>query len=186
MAKPTPQRAGYSSNREQNIALMKEVGARKGVLVTETAQRKGAGVKAHVLTDKNHNTYPSVFLAKGNTHFNHPAQSAVASRRRGHFSTGKADHVVQHEIGHIKTGVRPGSFRSVDQGLKRRGASQPPTAVVARRVSAYATKDRNEFTAEVYAGRRGGQRYDYQVMRAFNEAAGRKPRSVRAQLKRKP
>ena len=185
MAKPQAERAEFGREREQNLAAAGAVARRHGATVQPVAFNRAqlrSGTKAYVVTDKQGTTYSSIYVNKDSKTWDNPRRAAINSRRNGQFSTSSPAGVILHEVGHIKNGVGGASFRQVDRSLQRRGLKQPGSADLARRVSKYATTNRDEFVAETFAGLKTGRKYDYQVMRAYRAATGRRARSVRSQL----
>jgi len=100
-----------------------------------------------------------------------PRGTQRMNRYVGSTSSTNPLHPVLHEVGH----ARDRSSRSTWDN---------PAPSVARRVSSYAATNKAEFVAEVYAGRRSGQKYDFQVMSEYQRASGRRARGLRSQLKR--
>lgn len=187
MAKPQSGGGEFGLDRAKNLAAADAVARRYGATVEPVAFNRAqlrSGTKAYVITDKQGTTYPNVYVNKDSRAWDNPRRAAISSRRSGKFSTSNPAGVVLHEVGHIKNGVGGASFRQVDRTLQRRSAKQPGSADVARRVSKYATTNRDEFVAETFAGLKTGRKYDYQVMRAYRAATGRRARSVRSQLKK--
>lgn len=110
------------------------------------------------------------------------------------YSTGAPDQTVTHEIGHAlqdhdklptMNGVRMKDWESiVDRNLREaieRGEYVPTTmqrevdklAIIASRVSVYATKNANEFVAETFNGMVHGKKYDDEVMGLYRSLGGR-------------
>jgi hypothetical protein len=100
-----------------------------------------------------------------------PRGTQRMNRYVGSTSSTNPLHPVLHEVGH----ARDRSPRSTWDN---------PAPTVARRVSSYAATNKAEFVAEVYAGRRSGQKYDHQVMSEYQRASGRRARGLRSQLRR--
>ena len=90
-----------------------------------------------------------------------PAMVSRMSRFTGHHSSANPLHTVLHEIGHQR-----------DKASRSERVWRSAAPSLARRVSKYATTNRAEFVAEVYAGIQSGMKFDYQVMRAYRQAQG--------------
>jgi hypothetical protein len=90
-----------------------------------------------------------------------PTMASRMSRFTGHHSSANPLHTVLHEIGHQR-----------DKASRSERVWRSAAPSLARRVSKYATTNRAEFVAEVYAGIQSGMKFDYQVMRAYRQAQG--------------
>lgn len=130
-----------------------------------------------------------VSINRSHTSWINPAKAAINSRRTGFTSSSSPMHTAYHELGHARDknlSNRVGPLGNMWILATRKGSSQARRAErgdamqrIARRVSRYATTNPSEFIAETYAGRRTGRRYDHEVMRAYREAMGLRPTSVR-------
>ena len=137
-------------------------------------------------------------LNAASPYWENPRLRAREYRRTGHLSTTSPMGVIHHEIAHTKDKAglerfKAGGDKAVGDwkaivpgrlGAARRMRESWRSRDTARRVSGYASTSPAEMVAEVYAGRRSGQRYDHQVMRVYSRAAGRKTPGLRSQLHR--
>jgi hypothetical protein len=182
---PAPQ--VYGTDKRKNLAvtrkLVEGVGAEykgfsskySGTIARVRVARDPATGKAAVRNRIEVNT--------GHGTWNNPRKHAIESRRSGNLSTSDPRGPVFHERGHIKDRNIASSSRMAHD---RFSLNQPLNSVkgvtarsLSKRVSKYAGTNDSEFVAEVYAGRRTGRKYDYQVMRAYRELSGRGNKAVR-------
>jgi len=203
MAKPGPQENPFGTKdqpKAKNIEIAQQwlaQNGQQGVQTFSQGKSKRGGqpyarvVESTPLYDKNGNvsfnekSVRAIELNRAHTGWKNPAATQRDRRASGWSSTSSPVHTLNHEIGHMKDplmnkrrgGLNPWDIRNPDgSGVRRQS--------IARRVSGYAAKDPDEFVAETYAGRRGGRRYDHQVMSQYYRERGIKPRSVRSQLKK--
>lgn len=137
-------------------------------------------------------------LNAAHPYWENPRLRAREYRRTGHLSTASPMGVIHHEIAHTKDKAGMERFKAAgdkgmndwkaivagQQGPARRMRESWRSRDTARRVSGYSATSPVEMVAEVYAGRRSGQRYDHQVMRVYSRASGRKTPRLRSQLSR--
>lgn len=180
MAKPTAGYDPYGKKKGENteIAQAGVQAAGHGVRVTNRRRdAQGAPASANA-------AFNVVSINKASPYWANPKSFAREERRIGNWSTADSRGVVLHEIGHLKD-KSSGWINTSSGGIARRTFASQRNQRVASRVSRYATQSPREFTAETYAGLRTGHKYDHQVMSAYRQERGIKPRSVRSQLKRK-
>jgi hypothetical protein len=192
-ASPFRTGAGVDPNSPNRDARLANVKAAK-------SWYESKGVKASVYSGdqktqaKAFNGRNEVQINRSSAGWQDPARLAIQERRSGFWSSSSPNAVLYHERGHMRDtnsarrNTRFGESWSkanrettMDRQLERGYEVQR----MARRVSRYATHSPSEFVAETYAGIRTGRRYDHRVMNAYNETLGRRPRSVRSQIKRK-
>jgi hypothetical protein len=123
-------------------------------------------------TGKSHSV---ITINTANQYWANPVKEAREMRRSGFHSTLRPGAVIFHELGHAKT-------------MK---TNSPKNGFYAqsKKVGRYAGFTRDEFMAETYAGRRAGQRYSPDVMRAYREVQGLSPKPAarrRSRVRRKP
>lgn len=99
-----------------------------------------------------------------------PVAYMKESEGHGYFSTGEADHIIVHEVGHaLHFQTAPKEYEKV-RLLKFKDPSD--NLALAGRVSDYATSKPVEFVAEVYAGLSAGKTYDDEVLGLYNHLSG--------------
>jgi len=178
-------------NRTARLANVKAAKAWYEARGVKTSVYSGnAKTQAQALNGKS-----EVKLNRAGASWQDPRATAIQERRSGFWATSSPMGVLYHERGHMRdtnaarrntrfgeSWSKANNETTMDRQLERGYEIQR----LARRVSRYATYSPSEFVAETYAGRMTGRRYDHRVMNAYAETMGRKPRSVRSQLKRKP
>ncbi|MBU6429011.1 MAG: hypothetical protein KGR26_08375 [Cyanobacteria bacterium REEB65] len=102
---------------------------------------------------------------EGNARYNHD---------EGWISSNDADQVTHHEIGHGNHFRKIG--RTAEKKAEMQQAVDPEMAEMIKvNVSKYATKNRGEFVAEVYAGLKAGKVYPPRVMDYYTLMGGPTP-----------
>jgi hypothetical protein len=172
MAKTGKAPSVFGKTKSENIDIAKSMIEKAGVRVHVDTRRntRYKQLNAPMGANKGMNT---VSLHKSAEWWSNPKKTSIAARRSGQISTSDPRGPIFHELGHMRDKT-PSHVRS-DKGawgLEQRPFMSKKNKILARRVSQYATTAATEFTAEVYAGRRTGRRYDNQVMRAYRQELG--------------
>ena len=122
---------------------------------------------------------PKVFLNKGHRFWYDPRQVSLESRRSGYMSSSNPLGILYHEIAHTKD--KYNRLRLMRDNKQRASKWQIEENIkIARRVSEYATRNPIEFVAEVYAALKTGRRFDYQVMKLYNQESGKNYQRVKS------
>jgi hypothetical protein len=177
---------GYGTDPKANVAE-----ARRRIEASGAQSALKSNKRSRSVASVNEKTPNKVDVNASHTAWRNPRADMIQSRRKNEFSTSSPNHYVAHELGHVRN---PSSrmAKSWDTQLRAKGQIYADVDTVlsakrtARRVSRYAMTEPAEFAAETAAGLSLGKKYDSGVMRQYRQVTGRKPRSVRSQLKRKP
>ena len=175
--------------RLTNVGIAKKAFEAMGIGVDLKSSAKSSVVASYnARTDR-------VEINRSHPSWKNPAKSMREDRRKGIFSSNSPMHVINHEIGHRRDQRRLQNFETQARiALSRSGVTDYNAVAakgyelrqVARRVSRYAATNPAELVAEVYAGFRGGRRYDLQVMQSYREAQGLSPRPAARRRSRLP
>ena len=176
--KSTP---GYGTDAKANVANARKTAEAAGAKTAVKSNKRSsvvAGVSSKTPNQVDFNaSHPS---------WSNPRQSAIKDRRRNLFSTAKAGHTVQHELGHIRHSPMK-MANSFETQLRKKGQLYADadkivgTQRLARRVSQYARTSPAEFTAETKAALSLGKKYDNKVMGLYREITGERLPSVKSQ-----
>jgi hypothetical protein len=176
--KSTP---GYGTDAKANVANARKTAEAAGAKTAVKSNKRSsvvAGVSSKTPNQVDFNaSHPS---------WANPRQSAIKDRRRNLFSTAKAGHTVQHELGHIRHSPMK-MANSFETQLRKKGQLYADadkivgTQRLARRVSQYARTSPAEFTAETKAALSLGKKYDNKVMGLYREITGERLPSVKSQ-----
>jgi len=176
--KSTP---GYGTDAKTNVANARKTAEAAGAKTAVKSNKRSsvvAGVSSKTPNQVDFNaSHPS---------WANPRQSAIKDRRRNLFSTAKAGHTVQHELGHIRHSPMK-MANSFETQLRKKGQLYADadkivgTQRLARRVSQYARTSPAEFTAETKAALSLGKKYDNKVMGLYREITGERLPSVKSQ-----
>ena len=176
--KSTP---GYGTDAKANVANARKTAEAAGAKTAVKSNKRSsvvAGVSSKTPNQVDFNaSHPS---------WANPRQSAIRDRRRNLFSTAKAGHTVQHELGHIRHSPMK-MANSFETQLRKKGQLYADadkivgTQRLARRVSQYARTSPAEFTAETKAALSLGKKYDNKVMGLYREITGERLPSVKSQ-----
>jgi hypothetical protein len=176
--KSTP---GYGTDSKANVA-----NARKTAEATGAKTAVKSNKRSSVVAGVSSKTPNQVDFNASHPSWANPRQSAIKDRKRNLFSTAKAGHTVQHELGHIKHNPMK-MANSFETQLRKKGQLYADadkvvaTQRLARRVSQYARKSPAEFAAEASAALSLGKKYDSKVMGLFRSVTGTKLPSVKSQ-----
>jgi hypothetical protein len=176
--KSTP---GYGTDAKANVANARKTAEAAGAKTAVKSNKRSsvvAGVSSKTPNQVDFNaSHPS---------WANPRQSAIKDRRRNLFSTAKAGHTVQHELGHIRHSPMK-MANNFETQLRKKGQLYADadkivgTQRLARRVSQYARTSPAEFTAETKAALSLGKKYDNKVMGLYREITGERLPSVKSQ-----
>jgi hypothetical protein len=176
--KSTP---GYGTDSKSNIANARKTAEKAGAKTALKSNKRSSSVASVNAKTPNQIDFNASHSAWAN-----PRQSAIKDRRRNLFSTAKAGHVVQHELGHIRHNPMK-MANSFEMQLRKKGQiyadadKMVATQRLARRVSQYARTSPAEFAAETRAALSLGKKYDNQVMGLYRQVTGEKLPSARSQ-----
>jgi len=181
-SRATKQTPGYGTDAKANIANARRQVEAKGIKTALKSNKRSSTVAS-----VNQRTPNQIDFNASHPSWRNPRASSIKDRRSNLFATGKAGHVVAHELGHIRHS--PGKLaNSWDTQLRGKGqiyadADKVVSAQrVATRVSKYARTSPAEFAAEARAGLSLGKKYDRQVMQLYRKVTGAKPSSIKSQL----
>lgn len=176
--KSTP---GYGTDAKANVANARKTAEAAGAKTAVKSNKRSSSVAS-----VNGRTPNQVDFNASHPSWANPRQSAINDRRRNLFSTAKAGHTVQHELGHIRHSPMK-MANSFETQLRKKGQLYADadkivgTQRLARRVSQYARTSPAEFTAETKAALSLGKKYDNKVMGLYREITGERLPSVRSQ-----
>ena len=176
--KSTP---GYGTDAKANVANARKTAEAAGAKTAVKSNKRSSSVAS-----VNGRTPNQVDFNASHPSWANPRQSAINDRRRNLFSTAKAGHTVQHELGHIRHSPMK-MANSFETQLRKKGQLYADadkivgTQRLARRVSQYARTSPAEFTAETKAALSLGKKYDNKVMGLYREITGERLPSVKSQ-----
>jgi ADP-Ribosyltransferase in polyvalent proteins len=108
-------------------------------------------------------------IARG--YWNNLAERQQAHFDSGWFSSPHPNHVIWHELGHVKH-HNNGNYSASESYLTNTNGTDAVFARVAKKVSRYAETNAKEFVAEVFAARRAGKIFDADVLRLYKHFGG--------------
>jgi hypothetical protein len=179
--KSTP---GYGTDAKANIANARKSAETAGAKTALKSNKRSSSVAS--VSSKTPN---QIDFNASHSSWANPRQSAIKDRRRNLFSTAKAGHVVQHELGHIRHSPMK-MAASFEMQLRKKGQIYADadkvvsTQRLARRVSQYARTSPAEFAAETRAALSLGKKYDSKVMGLYRQVTGERLPSVKSQLRK--
>jgi hypothetical protein len=179
--KSTP---GYGTDAKANIANARKSAEAAGAKTALKSNKRSSSVAS--VSSKTPN---QIDFNASHSSWANPRQSAIKDRRRNLFSTAKAGHVVQHELGHIRHNPMK-MAASFEMQLRKKGQIYADadkvvsTQRLARRVSQYARTSPAEFAAETRAALSLGKKYDSKVMGLYRQVTGERLPSVKSQLRK--
>jgi len=179
--KSTP---GYGTDAKANIANARKSAETAGAKTALKSNKRSSSVAS--VSSKTPN---QIDFNASHSSWANPRQSAIKDRRRNLFSTAKAGHVVQHELGHIRHNPMK-MAASFEMQLRKKGQIYADadkvvsTQRLARRVSQYARTSPAEFAAETRAALSLGKKYDSKVMGLYRQVTGERLPSVKSQQRR--
>ena len=179
--KSTP---GYGTDAKANIANARKSAETAGAKTALKSNKRSSSVAS-----VSSNTPNQIDFNASHSSWANPRQSAIKDRRRNLFSTAKAGHVVQHELGHIRHSPMK-MAASFEMQLRKKGQIYADadkvvsTQRLARRVSQYARTSPAEFAAETRAALSLGKKYDSKVMGLYRQVTGERLPSVKSQLRK--
>jgi len=179
--KSTP---GYGTDAKANIANARKTAEMAGARTALRSNKRSSSVAS--VSSKTPN---QIDFNASHSSWANPRQSAIKDRRRNLFSTAKAGHVVQHELGHIRHNPMK-MAASFEMQLRKKGQIYADadkvvaTQRLARRVSQYARTSPAEFAAETRAALSLGKKYDSKVMGLYRQVTGERLPSVKSQQRR--
>ena len=179
--KSTP---GYGTDAKANIANARKSAETAGAKTALKSNKRSSSVAS--VSSKTPN---QIDFNASHSSWANPRQSAIKDRRRNLFSTAKAGHVVQHELGHIRHSQMK-MAASFEMQLRKKGQIYADadkvvsTQRLARRVSQYARTSPAEFAAETRAALSLGKKYDSKVMGLYRQVTGERLPSVKSQLRK--
>lgn len=176
--KSTP---GYGTDAKANVANARKTAEAAGAKTAVKSNKQSSSVAS-----VNGRTPNQVDFNASHPSWANPRQSSINDRRRNLFSTAKAGHAVQHELGHIRHSPMK-MANSFETQLRKKGQLYADadkivgTQRLARRVSQYARRSPAEFTAETKAALSLGKKYDNKVMGLYREITRERLPSVKSQ-----
>jgi len=179
--KSTP---GYGTDAKANIANARKSAETAGAKTALKSNKRSSSVAS--VSSKTPN---QIDFNASHSSWANPRQAAIKDRRRNLFSTAKAGHVVQHELGHIRHNPMK-MAASFEMQLRKKGQIYADadkvvsTQRLARRVSQYARTSPAEFAAETRAALSLGKKYDSKVMGLYRQVTGERLPSVKSQQRR--
>ena len=179
--KSTP---GYGTDAKANIANARKSAETAGAKTALKSNKRSSSVAS--VSSKTPN---QIDFNASHSSWANPRQSAIKDRRRNLFSTAKAGHVVQHELGHIRHNPMK-MAASFEMQLRKKGQIYADadkvvsTQRLARRVSQYARTSPAEFAAETRAALSLGKKYDSKVMGLYRQVTGERLPSIKSQQRR--
>ena len=179
--KSTP---GYGTDAKANIANARKSAESAGAKTALKSNKRSSSVAS--VSSKTPN---QIDFNASHSSWSNPRQSSIKDRRRNLFSTAKAGHVVQHELGHIRHNPMK-MAASFEMQLRKKGQIYADadkvvsTQRLARRVSQYARTSPAEFAAETRAALSLGKKYDSKVMGLYRQVTGERLPSVKSQLRK--
>jgi hypothetical protein len=180
-SRATKKTPGYGTDAKANVANARKAAESSGATTALKSNKRSSSVAS-----VNGRTPNQVDFNASHPSWANPRQSSIKDRRSNLFSTAKAGHVVQHELGHIRHSPMK-MANSFNTQLRKKGELYADADKVvgaqrmARRVSKYAMSSPAEFTAETRAALSLGKKYDRNVMGLYREITGERLPSVRSQ-----
>jgi hypothetical protein len=127
------------------------------------------------LFGKNYDTIPAGYQAGNDVILINPQNQLwkdPSMMRRFHrtqfFAVGEQDGIIEHEIGHYEHR----HFIGINQFRAKAQIDVDHRQLIAAEVSRYATKNQQEFVAEVFAGLKLGKSYSREIMKYYKECGG--------------
>lgn len=205
-----PQNVMSKSIKQQNLPGFKPLGSGSRITNAKLAVKwlQSQGYMVQATPRKKHDFAAAASLGAKRLLLNplaaewsDPRKESRKSRAENKRSSLSPMHILWHEIGHTKdiyakrrgrlSAGKENSWSGATKGWRSGGISEQLSGArnenrikkVATRVSKYATQNPSEFIAEVYAGIKGGRKFDYQVMSAYREAKGLDPNPIQRRIK---
>jgi len=162
-----------SSYAEQQIAEAVAYGAKHGIEVVASGHASMVakhGAKADGIAAAYRIKEGKIYINEQHEYWDDAKLYMHKASRSGYLSSDHPDHVIVHEVGHALHHAQVGDH--VMQTLSARDWKSGQSAMATREVSMYGGSDPAEFVAEVYAGVKGGQTYDQEIMDIYHSFKG--------------
>lgn len=183
-SRATKKTPGYGTDAKANVANARKTAEAAGAKTALKSNKRSSSVAS-----VSGRTPNQVDFNASHPSWASPRQSSIKDRRRNLFSTAKAGHVVQHELGHIRHSPMK-MANNFETQLRKKGELYADASKIvgaqrlARRVSQYARTSPAEFAAETRAALSLGKKYDSKVMGLYRQVTGERLPSVKSQLRK--